>query len=88
MESNNRLVRFCLEIQMDENDALACAADDLESGKVQIYEAYLERVLGIQCKESLSRIGTTFECYIVTRTRREILALSLESICQMFAPSA
>jgi hypothetical protein len=41
---------------MDENDALACVIDDLKSGKVQIYEAYLEWVLrlgGIQCEESL-----------------------------------
>jgi hypothetical protein len=41
---------------MDESDALVCVADDLKSGKVQIYEAYLEWVLrlgGIQCEEIL-----------------------------------
>jgi hypothetical protein len=41
---------------MDENDALACGVDNLESGKAQIYEAYLEWILslgGIRCEESL-----------------------------------
>ena len=53
---SDNTTRFCLEIQLDENDALACVTDDLESGKVQIYEAYLEWVLrlgGIQCEDSL-----------------------------------
>ncbi|KAH0542861.1 hypothetical protein FGG08_002816 [Glutinoglossum americanum] len=48
--------RFCLETQIDENDVLACGVDDLESGKAQIYEVYLEWILflgGIQYEESL-----------------------------------
>jgi hypothetical protein len=32
--SNYRLVRFCLGVKIDENDALACIGDGLESCKV------------------------------------------------------